>query len=136
MGHILRLKDKDKRLIKQTLKVIFDNRQEGDILMDVDENLTWEQLQHSARDRGGWRSKVHKLKQLARRTTAPEKQKKASAKMAAAGSVKTRFTFKLPGKEAKKKNKKSKKKKIGNKAARVKYYGKMCEEAANHEKRL
>ena len=62
MGHILRLCDNDKRLIKETLKVIFDNRQDGDILMDVDADLTWEQLQKQARDRNAWRKKVHALK--------------------------------------------------------------------------
>ena len=51
VGHILRFRDNDKRLIKETLKVIFDNRQEGDILMDVNTGLTWEQLQAQARDR-------------------------------------------------------------------------------------
>ena len=59
VGHILRLCDSDKRLIKETIKVIFDNRQEGDILMDVDAVLTWEQLQAQARDRDVWRKRVH-----------------------------------------------------------------------------
>ena len=46
VGHILRLDDK--RLIKQTLKVIHDNRQDGDILMDTQDDLNWEQLQKQA----------------------------------------------------------------------------------------
>ena len=71
VGHILRLCDSDKRLIKETLKVIFDNRQEGDILMDVDADLTWDQLQKQARDRDAWRKKVHVLKKDVGRTTAP-----------------------------------------------------------------
>ena len=57
VGHILRLSDK--RLVKQTLKVIFDNRQEGDILMDVADDLTWVQLQKQAEDKDEWRRKVH-----------------------------------------------------------------------------
>lgn len=60
--HILRLKDKDKTLIKETLKVIFDNRQDGDILMDVDEQLTWVQLQKTSKDKDVLREKVYALK--------------------------------------------------------------------------
>ena len=48
VGHILRLEDGDRpRLIKQTLRVIFDNRQDGDILMDVEER-SWTRLQTRA----------------------------------------------------------------------------------------
>ena len=49
VGHILRLPKRMKngqlceRLIKQTLKVIFDNRQDGDILMDAEEDC-WEDM--------------------------------------------------------------------------------------------
>ena len=61
----------DKRLIKETLEVIFDNRQEGDILMDVDADLTWEQLQKQTQDKDEWRDRVKILKIAARRATAP-----------------------------------------------------------------
>ena len=78
VGHILRLKKRrgEERLIKETLKVIYDNRQEGDILMDVPEELSWDQLQKQANDRDLWRARVYVLKQLARRTTAPAKKRK------------------------------------------------------------
>ena len=52
VGHILRMKEE--RLLKQTLKVIFENRQDGDLLMDtVDDD--WASLQKQANDRKGWR---------------------------------------------------------------------------------
>ena len=74
VGHILRLDNK--RLIKQALKVIYDNRQEGDILMDVPQELNWQQLQEMAEDKNGWRARVHTLKEAARRTTAPPQKDK------------------------------------------------------------
>ena len=95
VGHILRLDDK--RLVKQTLKVIFDNRREGDILMDVADGLSWKQLQKQAGDRDGWRARVHVLKDEARRTTAPpKKRKQCTTATNTAQNVKTRFTFRLP----------------------------------------
>ena len=44
VGHILRLKKRrgEERLIKKTLKVIYDHRQDGDIFMDVPEEPIWE----------------------------------------------------------------------------------------------
>ena len=65
VGHILRLPDT--RLIKQTLKVIFDNQQDGDILMDVEED-DWEQMQRAARmdDKKLWRTRVNKIRLLAK----------------------------------------------------------------------
>ena len=42
VGHILRLEDS--RMIKQALQVIYDNRQEGDILMDIPKHKTWQEL--------------------------------------------------------------------------------------------
>ena len=46
VGHIMRMTVNsagEPRQIKETLRVIFDNRQSGDILMDVDED-SWEAL--------------------------------------------------------------------------------------------
>ena len=127
MGHILRLKDK--RLIKQTLKVIYDNQQDGDILMDV-EDKSWQQLQEQAADKNGWRAKVHVLKNKARRATAPNKPRRTAQALAAILKTKTRFTFKLPAKNAKENNnKKKKKKKISNKEARKRHYVKACKKA-------
>ena len=45
-GHILRLGDD--RIVKQTLRVIYDNPQDGDLLMDA-RGMTWDQLQKRAR---------------------------------------------------------------------------------------
>ena len=72
-GHILRLKKRQgkERLIKETLRVIFDHRQAGDILMDVPEQESWEQLQKRVKDKDGWRKQVHKLKSLTKLTTVP-----------------------------------------------------------------
>ena len=58
-GHILRLGDD--RLVKQTLRLIYDNPQEGDILMDV-RDRSWEQLIKAAADRNQWRAAVDELK--------------------------------------------------------------------------
>ena len=75
VDHILRLTDN--RLLKQTLRVIYDNPQEGDLLMDARDE-TWDQLVEaaSANNKKLWRSRVWRLKQQARRSTAPEKAKK------------------------------------------------------------
>ena len=72
---ILRLGDN--RLIKHTLRMIYDNPQEGDILMDA-RDQTWEQLLIKAKadDKKLWWRKVMKLKQLARRSTQPPDPKK------------------------------------------------------------
>ena len=75
VGHILRLDSG--RLIKQTLKVIFDNRQEGDILMDVHET-GWEELQKAAEDRDAWRVRVRKIKvEALRKTSIPRRKQKS-----------------------------------------------------------
>ena len=70
VGHILRLDNK--RLIKQTLKVIWNFRQEGDILMDVEEDVEWRQLLKQAARRDGWRERVNELKKPAKRKTKPK----------------------------------------------------------------
>ena len=75
VGHILRLDDE--RLIKQTLKVkvIYDNRQTGDILMDVDD-MSWEDLRQTTADRDVWRAKVNVLRQAAAAQRVIYKKKK------------------------------------------------------------
>ena len=47
----------EERQIKETLKVIFHNRYQGDIPMNVAED-SWEALQKTAADRDKWRTKV------------------------------------------------------------------------------
>ena len=60
VGHILRMRDD--RLIKQALHTIYDNRKEGDILMDIPDTKDWQDLQAIASHRKGWRARVHKIK--------------------------------------------------------------------------
>ena len=90
-GHILRLKDEDRRQVKETLRVIHDNPQEGDMLMDV-ADLTWEQLVQAAADKDGWKAKVQLLKQLAQRSTKPAAIKK-EAKQHVSHNLRTRSRF-------------------------------------------
>ena len=71
----MRLDDKDKRQIKDTLRVIYDNKQEGDILMDVQE-LSWDDLQKAADDETGWHSRVRELEIQAQRKTMPKHKRK------------------------------------------------------------
>ena len=49
------------RLIKQTVRHIHEFRQDGDLLMDVDENMSWEELQEATQDRDEWRKSVQLL---------------------------------------------------------------------------
>ena len=60
VGHILILKDEDSRQIKDALKVIFDSRQEVDILIDVPEKH-WDIPVKTERDKDTWRVRVWKL---------------------------------------------------------------------------
>ena len=55
VGHILCLEKRrgKERLKKDTPKVIFDHRQNGDILMDVPEQESWTQLQKRVEDKDG-----------------------------------------------------------------------------------
>ena len=50
-------------MIKQALQVIYDNRQEGDILMDIPKHKTWEELVKLAEDRIQWRGLVRTLRE-------------------------------------------------------------------------
>ena len=58
---ILRIGDKD-RLIRKALRVIYDNRQEGDILMYIPNGVSWEELEETAADRDKWRLLVRMVK--------------------------------------------------------------------------
>ena len=89
-GHILRMGDE--RLVKQTLKVIYDNPQEGDMLMDVEAMESWEQLVESVKDRKSWKKKVVRLKRSNQRTTMPIKERKLQHQRQKA-STKTRSHF-------------------------------------------
>ena len=69
--HILRLqpnKDGEERLIKQAVRHIHEFRREGDLLMDMDANLTWSELQTIAADRKAWKIRVSKMRARARGT--------------------------------------------------------------------
>ena len=71
LGHILRLqpnKDGEERLIKQAVRHIHEFRREGDLLMDMDANLTWSELQTIAADRKAWKIRVAKMRARARGT--------------------------------------------------------------------
>ena len=72
VGHILRLQDRngEPRLIKETLRVIFDSRKPGDLLMDV-EIEDWDQLVKAAEDKDAWKARVAVLKATTQRTTKP-----------------------------------------------------------------
>ena len=59
-GHILRMQDE--RMVKWSLFHIYENRQLGDMLMDIPPGLSWTQLQKMAADRLGWKKRVQKLK--------------------------------------------------------------------------
>ena len=50
VGHIMRLKDEDERLIKQALRHIHSTKQAGDILMDT-ADASWQELQDWVNDK-------------------------------------------------------------------------------------
>ena len=52
LGHILRMKDD--RMIKQAVRHIHEYRRAGDLLMDVDDDISWPDLQKKAADRDQW----------------------------------------------------------------------------------
>ena len=58
---VFRIVYKD-RLIRKALRTIYDNRQEGDILMDIPVNMSWEELEEVAADRDKWRLLVRMVK--------------------------------------------------------------------------
>ena len=60
LGHILRL-DED-RLLSKAIRLMYEGRSEGDLLMDAPVTKTWEELRHWARDRKKWRSRVQGIR--------------------------------------------------------------------------
>ena len=61
VGHILRMGDN--RLVKQGLQQTYENRQEGDILMDVQPTSSWEELVRLAADRKQWRDRARTIRE-------------------------------------------------------------------------
>ena len=60
VGHIIRIEPV--RMVQQALRHIAENREEGDLLMDIPPSATWSELQALAADRDGWRRRVHSLR--------------------------------------------------------------------------
>ena len=60
VGHILRMDPS--RLVHKAARHIFDNRSEGDLLMDTPGDRSWDELKALAADRAGWRSRVRALR--------------------------------------------------------------------------
>lgn len=58
VGHILRMDDN--RLVKKALLHIYNNPQQGDILMDTSAD-SWPLLQEQAQDRDAWRKRVKQI---------------------------------------------------------------------------
>ena len=101
----------DPRQLKETLKVIFDNRQVGDLLMDVEET-NWTALEKAAEDGDSWWARVHVLKNMVRATTKARKAKKKA--ISTTHQVQSqRFTF-VPPTAKQQPTKKPKKPKLKN----------------------
>ena len=79
LGHILRLPDKrwkktskgkimvqEERLIKKAIRHILEFRQYGDMLMDIEPNVSWTALVQMAQDRVEWKLRVRKMKRAAK----------------------------------------------------------------------
>lgn len=60
VGHILRMDWG--RLVHKAVRCIYEDRSEGDILMDIPECNSWWELMEIAGDRDKWRGLVRKLK--------------------------------------------------------------------------
>ena len=55
----------EQRLVKQAVRHIFENRRDGDLLMDVRPDITWDELQAQANNRREWRRSVEKMRMQA-----------------------------------------------------------------------
>ena len=65
VGHILRMKPDSKgnhRMVYKAMQFIYDNRQEGDLLMDVPATQEWGSLLNLAAERKRWRRMVYEVK--------------------------------------------------------------------------
>ena len=60
VGHILRMDPN--RLVYKAVKFMSANRSEGDLLMDLPIKLSWAELLELAKNRDGWRHRVHALR--------------------------------------------------------------------------
>ena len=54
--------EKEERLVKKAVRLLFQNRAEGDILMDAPEAEDWDELVRQARDRKSWQAGVKAIK--------------------------------------------------------------------------
>ena len=62
VGHILRLKGTDEdRLIHKALQWMYENRKDGDLLLDVSKHKDWKHLKKLAANRKYWRRIVRIL---------------------------------------------------------------------------
>ena len=60
VGHILRMDEK--RMVYKTLQHIYENKSEGDLLMDLHDKYSWRGLLMLADNRSGWKKRVQALK--------------------------------------------------------------------------
>ena len=58
VGHILRMHPARPRMVYKTLKHISENRTKGDLLMDVPQQLSWEEMRELAENRDDWRQRA------------------------------------------------------------------------------
>ena len=65
LGHILRMDDR--RMLKTAVRYIYNNRQDGDLLMDAPVTDSWEELMALPENRTGWPTQTKKLKLSAKR---------------------------------------------------------------------
>ena len=70
LGKIL-VMDED-RMVLRAVKLMFENRREGDILMDAPDAGTWEELRGKAKDKKKWGLLVRKIKDMIHIETARE----------------------------------------------------------------
>ena len=72
MGHIVRLKadsNGNERLVKQAVRHIHAHKRDGDLLMYVDVDITWADLQKQADNREKWKERVAKMRAKAKGET-------------------------------------------------------------------
>ena len=79
----------DDRLIKHTLRIIYDNPQDGDLFIDV-RGQSWKQLVETANDKNKWKLRVTRLNQISQLTTCPESKKIKQTRCVT--NLKTRLT--------------------------------------------
>ena len=54
----------EERMIKKAVKMIYNNRSEGDIITDAPTTTCWQELLDAAQDRNKWRLRVRSIKDL------------------------------------------------------------------------